>query len=63
MPHTACPHCGGGPVGKIRGLQGLGEVLAALVLTACGVLPGIVYYVWQEAIPYCTGCGRRAPRA
>jgi len=54
-----CPHCGSAAVGKVRGLQGLGEFLLCVLLLCTFVLPGIVYYVWQEAVPYCSGCGRR----
>ena len=62
MRPASCPHCGASSVGRTRGLQGLGEIVSALVLLCCGVLPGIVYYAWREGIPYCTSCGRRVPR-
>lgn len=57
-----CPYCGASSVQRVRGLQGLREVLIALVLLVLVLLPGIFYYVWQEAVPYCTSCGRRVPR-
>lgn len=56
----ACRHCRGRQVAKVRGLQGLRELLVFLVLFVLGVIPGLVYYVWQESVPYCAGCGRRA---
>jgi DNA-directed RNA polymerase subunit RPC12/RpoP len=55
----ACPYCGARAVGKVRGLQGGGEVLAGMVLFCLCVIPGVVYYVYMESIPYCSGCGRR----
>jgi len=55
----ACPHCGSHAVGKVRGMQGPGEVLICITLFFAFIIPGIVYYVWREATPYCSGCGRR----
>lgn len=55
-----CKRCGSDRVGKVRGLQGVGELAIFLVLFVLGVIPGIIYYVWQESVPYCSGCGRRA---
>jgi hypothetical protein len=31
-----------------------------LVLLMCLLLPGVISYVAQESVPYCTNCGRRA---
>jgi NADH pyrophosphatase NudC (nudix superfamily) len=59
----ACPHCGSHSVGKARGLQGIREVLTALVLMFPLVVPGLVYYIWQESVPYCAGCGHRVYRS
>jgi len=53
-----CPHCGSSSVGKVRGLQG-GEVLIAVILFFLFVIPGIIYYIFMESVPYCSGCGRR----
>ena len=54
-----CPHCGSHAVGKVRGVQGIGEVLLLMILIVAFFIPGIVYYVYIESIPYCSGCGRR----
>ena len=54
-----CPHCGAHGVGKVRGLQGVGEVLFAVILFFMFMLPGIIYYVYIESVPYCSSCGRR----
>lgn len=53
-----CPHCGSSAIGKVRGLQG-SEVLVAIVLFFMFIIPGIIYYILMESIPYCSGCGRR----
>lgn len=57
-----CHFCGGSSVARTRGLQGFREVMIAAVLTLCLVVPGVVYYIWIESIPYCSGCGRRVRR-
>ncbi len=54
-----CPHCGAQAVGKVRGLQGVGEVLAGAILVLAFLVPGIIYYIYMESVPYCSGCGRR----
>jgi len=54
-----CPSCGSNHVGKVRGLQGIGEVFVCGVLILLLVIPGIIYYVYIESIPYCSGCGSR----
>jgi predicted RNA-binding Zn-ribbon protein involved in translation (DUF1610 family) len=53
-----CPHCGVHGVGRVRGLQG-GEVLVCGILMLLFIVPGIIYYIWQESIPFCTSCGSR----
>ena len=53
-----CPHCGSSAIGRIRGLQGA-EVFIGVALLICGIIPGIIYYIVMESIPYCSGCGRR----
>ena len=53
-----CPHCGSHSVAKIRGLQG-GEVFVAILLFFFFIIPGIIYYIYIESVPYCSGCGRR----
>ena len=58
-----CPHCGAYAVGKVRGLQGISEVAIAFGLCLLLLIPGIVYYVYMESIPYCSGCGRRVPKS
>jgi len=59
-PHgKSCQLCGSNNVGKVRGLQGFGEVLTFLVLFCLGMIPGIVYYIYNESRPYCSGCGKR----
>ncbi|MEW5918038.1 MAG: LITAF-like zinc ribbon domain-containing protein [Gemmatimonadota bacterium] len=55
----SCPHCGSQAIGKVRGLQGVGEVLIAMILLCLFIVPGVLYYVYQESVPYCSGCGRR----
>lgn len=60
QPHgKRCRHCGSRNVGKTRGLQGFGEVFTFFVLFALGMIPGIVYYIYMESVPYCSGCGKR----
>jgi hypothetical protein len=54
-----CPHCGAHGVGKIRGLQGGGEAILGIILFFMFLIPGIIYYVTMESIPYCSSCGRR----
>lgn len=54
-----CPHCGSHSVGRVRGLQGFGEFLVCLVLLCVFLLPGVIYYIYIESVPYCSGCGRR----
>ena len=55
-----CQYCGSDQVGKVRGLQGLGEVIIFLFLFFCGIIPGFIYYIWIDSVPYCAGCGKRA---
>ena len=54
-----CPYCGEYGVGKVRGLQGAGEVFIAIILFFFYLIPGIIYYIYQESVPYCSSCGRR----
>lgn len=54
-----CRHCGSDQVGKVRGLQGFKEIIIFLILFLCGIIPGIIYYIWIESVPYCLGCGKR----
>jgi predicted RNA-binding Zn-ribbon protein involved in translation (DUF1610 family) len=56
-----CPHCGSQSVGKVRGLQGVGEVFIGIILFFLCLIPGIIYYIYMESVPYCSGCGRRLP--
>ena len=56
---VACPYCGNTTVGKVRGLQGPLEVLLGFVLLLMLFVPGIIYYVVMESVPYCSSCGRR----
>jgi len=58
----ACERCGAHSVAKVRGLQGPAEVLIGIVLLLCFVIPGVVYYVYKESVPYCTSCGHRASK-
>ena len=60
-PGRPCPYCGVRAVAKVRGLQGGGEVMLCLVLLCLFIIPGVIYYVWVESIPFCSGCGRRVP--
>ncbi len=59
---SPCPHCGGHQVGRAHGLHGLGETCAFILLFLAGIVPGIVYYIWRESIPFCQTCGRRVAR-
>jgi hypothetical protein len=54
-----CPYCGGSGVGKARGLQGFAEVFLGFVLTFLFLIPGVIYYIYMESVPYCASCGRR----
>ncbi len=54
-----CPHCGSHHVGKVRGLQGFTEVMICIVLFFVFIIPGVIYYIYMESVPYCSGCGRR----
>jgi DNA-directed RNA polymerase subunit RPC12/RpoP len=58
-PSRACPYCGAWAVGKVRGLQGGGEVFLGMLLFCLCIVPCVIYYVYMESIPYCAGCGRR----
>ena len=58
----ACPYCGSSQIGKVRGLQGAGEVFMAVALFFCFMIPAIAYYIYVESVPYCSGCGRRVRR-
>jgi hypothetical protein len=53
------PHCGAQAIGKVRGLQRVGEVLLAIILSIAFLIPRIIYYIYMESVPYCSGCGRR----
>ena len=54
-----CPYCGAHGVGKVRGLQGGGEVILAIILLCMFLIPGIIYYIYMESVPYCSSCGNR----
>jgi hypothetical protein len=54
-----CPYCRSHQVGKVRGVQGFEEVITCMILFALFIIPGVIYYVYMESIPYCSGCGRR----
>jgi len=54
-----CPHCGSYGVGTVRGLQGFSEIMTFLVLFLFLMLPAVIYYIYMESLPYCSGCGRR----
>jgi DNA-directed RNA polymerase subunit RPC12/RpoP len=56
-----CPRCGG-RVKRVRGLQGFGEVLTFCVLFLLAAIPGFIYYIWIETVPFCMACGRRVKR-
>jgi len=47
-----CPHCGSHSVGKVRGLQGIGEVFICIILVLLFLIPGIIYYIYMESVPY-----------
>lgn len=53
-----CPKCGG-PVWKIKGLQGAREFAIFFLLFCLGFFPGLIYYMHAERIPYCLHCRRR----
>jgi hypothetical protein len=55
-----CPHCGSHSVGKVRGLHGIGEGFICFFLLFLFFIPAIIYYIYMESVPYCSGCGRRA---
>ena len=46
-----CANCGSNQVGKVRGLQGFGEVFVFLVLFALAFIPGSIYYIYIESVP------------
>lgn len=54
-----CPFCNSNSVAKGRGLQGAGEVFTAIILILVGIIPGVIYYIYKDSQPYCSGCGRR----
>lgn len=56
---TTCPYCRSPLVAQVRGLQGIGEVFTCVVLFLLFIIPGVIYYVFMERMPYCSGCGRR----
>ena len=59
---STCPHCSSQSVGKVRGLQGIGEVLIVLILFCLFIIPGIIFYIYMETVPYCSACSRRVFR-
>jgi hypothetical protein len=59
-PGNSCPLCGSDSLNRVRGLQGVKEVLICLVLCLLFLLPGVIYYVYIETVPYCSRCGHRA---
>ena len=30
-----------------------------IILFFLFIIPGIIYYIYMESVPYCSGCGRR----
>lgn len=44
------------------GVQGPKEVLIAVILFLAFLIPGLIYYIVVESIPYCTACGRRVSK-
>ena len=57
-PAGKCPDCGG-PVWKIKGLQGGREFRIFFLLFFLGLFPGLLYYMHAEHIAYCLHCHRR----
>jgi len=55
----SCPYCGSCGIGKVRGLQGINETVMFAFLFFLFIIPGFVYYIYIESIPYCSTCGRR----
>ena len=56
---NTCPWCGAPGVGRVRGMQGFREVLGVVIGLFLFLIPGIIYYIWAESIPYCQACGQR----
>ena len=54
-----CPHCGTNSVVKKDGLQGVEEIVAAVVCGLLCFLPAVIYYWLIERLPYCLQCNRR----
>ncbi|MGP8235675.1 MAG: LITAF-like zinc ribbon domain-containing protein [Limisphaerales bacterium] len=54
-----CPYCGSRGVARCRGLHSPAEIVICLLLCLLLFLPGIIYYIWTESRPFCSGCGRR----
>jgi predicted RNA-binding Zn-ribbon protein involved in translation (DUF1610 family) len=57
-----CRHCGSHTIRKIRGLRSIGEVCICIVLVFLFLIPGIIFYIYVESLPYCSACGRRGRR-
>jgi hypothetical protein len=38
------------------------EVINGILLLLLFVIPGLVYYIYMESVPYCSGCGRRVSK-
>lgn len=58
-----CPHCGSThSVARVAGLHGGSEVLICVLLVFFFLIPGVIYYIVQEAVPYCASCGRRVTK-
>jgi hypothetical protein len=58
-----CPHCDAThSVARVAGLHGGSEVLICVLLVFFFLIPGVIYYIVQEAVPYCTSCGRRVTK-
>ncbi|MGH7984535.1 MAG: hypothetical protein ACREFF_15535 [Candidatus Udaeobacter sp.] len=39
--------------------SGFGEAMTFIVLFFFFIIPAIIYYIYIESRPYCSGCGRR----
>lgn len=54
-----CPYCSANSVKQVGGIQSFGEFATFFILIILLIIPGILYYIEVQKIPYCTNCHRR----
>lgn len=54
-----CPFCGKNSVKLVGGIQSPGEFITFFILLLLLIIPGIVYLIQVQKVPYCINCHRR----